>query len=202
MFTGLIEEVGTITDITSKGDGALVRVAAATVVEDIRHGDSISVNGVCLTAVEWGADYFVAEVMKETLDHSTAGQWANRVPANLERAAQVGDRLGGHIVQGHVDSTAEVLSVTPGERWSVVRFSLTPKIAPLVAHKGSLTLEGVSLTVSAIGMDWAEVSLIPETLSATTLGTLKPGDRMNVETDMIARHILRLREFEPAGASG
>ena len=201
MFTGLIEEVGTITDITPKGNGALVRVAAATVVEDIHHGDSISVNGVCLTAVEWGADYFVAEVMKETLDHSTAGQWAKGVPANLERAAQVGDRLGGHIVQGHVDSTAEVLSVTPGERWSVVRFSLTPEIAPLVAHKGSLTLEGVSLTVSAIGMDWAEVSLIPETLSATTLGTLKPGDRMNVETDMIARHILRLREFEPAGAN-
>ena len=202
MFTGLIEEVGTITDITPKGDGALVRVAASTVVEDIHHGDSISVNGVCLTAVEWGADYFVAEVMKETLDHSTAGHWAEGVPANLERAAQVGDRLGGHIVQGHVDATAKVLSVTPGERWSVVRFSLTPEIAPLVAHKGSLTLEGVSLTVSAVGMDWAEVSLIPETLSATTLGTTKPGDQMNVETDMIARHILRLREFEVAGAGG
>ena len=201
MFTGLIEEVGTITEITSKGDGALVRVAATTVVEDIRHGDSISVNGVCLTAVESGSDHFVAEVMKETLDHSTAGQWVEGVPTNLERAAQVGDRLGGHIVQGHVDATAEVLSVTPGERWSVVRFSLAPEIAPLVAHKGSLTLEGVSLTVSAIGMDWAEVSLIPETLSATTLGSLKPGDRMNVETDMIARHILRLREFEPRGAT-
>ena len=202
MFTGLIEEVGTITAITPKGDGALVTVAATTVVADIHHGDSISVNGVCLTAVEFGPDYFVAEVMKETLDHSTAGQWAAGVAANLERAAQVGDRLGGHIVQGHVDATVEVLSVTPGERWSVVRFSLTPEIAPLVAHKGSLTLEGVSLTVSALGMDWAEVSLIPETLSATTLGALTPGDRMNVETDMIARHIVRFREFEPAGASG
>lgn len=202
MFTGLIEEVGTIAAIAPQGEGALVTVAASTVVEDIHHGDSISVNGVCLTAVEFGPDYFVAEVMKETLDHSTAGQWAAGVAANLERAAQVGDRLGGHIVQGHVDATVEVLSVTPGERWSVVRFSLTPEIAPLVAHKGSLTLEGVSLTVSALGMDWAEVSLIPETLSATTLGALTPGDRMNVETDMIARHILRLREFEPAGASG
>ncbi len=202
MFTGLIEEVGTITAVTPQGEGALVKVAASTVVEDIHHGDSISVNGVCLTAVESGNDYFVAEVMKETLDHSTAGQWAEGIPANLERAAQVGDRLGGHIVQGHVDATAEVLAVTPGERWSVVRFSLTPEIAPLVAHKGSLTLEGVSLTVSSIGVDWAEVSLIPETLSATTLGNLKPGDRMNVETDMIARHVLRLREFEPAGGNG
>ena len=201
MFTGLIEEIGTITSINPQGEGALVTVAATTVVEDIHHGDSISVNGVCLTAVESGSDYFVAEVMKETLDHSTAGHWSAGVSANLERAAQVGDRLGGHIVQGHVDATVEVLTVTPGKRWSVVRFTLTPEIAPLVAHKGSLTLEGVSLTVSAIGKDWAEVSLIPETLSATTLGSLQPGDRMNVETDMIARHILRLREFEPAGAT-
>ena len=199
MFTGLIEEVGTITSIAASGDGALVTVAASLVVEDIKHGDSIAVNGVCLTAVELGADFFVAEVMKETLQHSTAGVWTKGTPANLERAARVGDRLGGHIVQGHVDATAVVHAVTPGERWSVVRFSLSPAIAPLVAHKGSLTLEGVSLTVSAIGTDWAEVSLIPETLAATTLGTKKPGDVLNVETDMIARHVLRLREFEPEG---
>ncbi|MEZ7976851.1 MAG: riboflavin synthase, partial [Pontimonas sp.] len=126
MFTGLIEEMGTITALDPSGEGALVTVAASLVVEDVSHGDSISVNGVCLTVTESTASHFVAEVMKETLQHSTASAWVSGTGVNLERAARVGDRLGGHIVQGHVDAEATILSVTPGERWSVIRFSLAP----------------------------------------------------------------------------
>jgi riboflavin synthase len=201
MFTGLIEEVGTITRVAASGDGALVTIGSTVVVEDISHGDSIAVSGVCLTVVDLGEHFFVAEVMKETLNHSVAATWGEGTAVNLERATKVGDRLGGHLVQGHVDSTTTVLAVTPGERWSVVRVSLAPESAPLVAHKGSLTLDGVSLTVSAVGREWAEVSLIPETLSATTLGTKQPGDAMNLETDMIARHILRFQEFAAVGGT-
>ena len=120
---------------------------------------------------------------------------------NLERAAKLGDRLGGHIVQGHVDATSSVLAVTPGDQWRVVRVSLTPDIAPLVAHKGSITIDGVSLTVSAVGRDWAEVSLIPETLAATTLGGLVVGDTVNIETDVLARQVMRLREFMNEGGA-
>jgi riboflavin synthase len=133
--------------------------------------------------------------MKETLNQSAAAQWAPGVPVNLERAARVGDRLGGHIVQGHVDATARVLDVRPGDQWQVMKASLSPEIAPLVAHKGSITIDGVSLTVSAVGKDWAEVSLIPETLSATTLGRAAVGDVVNIETDILARQVLRLKEF-------
>jgi riboflavin synthase len=139
--------------------------------------------------------------MKETLLHSAASSWAPGKSVNLERAARVGDRLGGHIVQGHVDAIATVLAVKPGDQWRVIRVSLRDDIAPLVAHKGSITLDGVSLTVSAVGKDWAEVSLIPETLSATTLGQASVGDTMNVETDVLARHVLRLREFALDGGT-
>jgi riboflavin synthase len=195
MFTGLIEEIGTITAITDKGDGAEVSVAASLVLGDVSLGDSISVSGVCLTVTHFDTEHFVADVMRETLNQSAAVKWAPGVPVNLERAARVGDRLGGHIVQGHVDATAQVLEVRPGEQWQVVKVSLAPEIAPLVAHKGSITIDGVSLTVSAVGKDWAEVSLIPETLTATTLGRAAEGDVVNIETDILARQVLRLREF-------
>lgn len=195
MFTGLIEEIGTITAIEKSGDGALVTIAAHTVLEDVSHGDSISVSGVCLTATSFDSTHFVAVVMQETLNHSTAALWAPGMAVNLERAAQLGDRLGGHIVQGHVDAVGEVLSITPGDKWSVVRVSLTPDIAPLVAYKGSVCIDGVSLTVSAVGKDWAEVSLIPETLAATTLGQATVGSSVNIETDVLARQVMRLREF-------
>ncbi|MGA1446142.1 MAG: riboflavin synthase [Pontimonas sp.] len=201
MFTGLIEEMGSITSITESGDGAVVEIAASTVLEDVAHGDSIAISGVCLTVIDHTATSFRADVMKETLLHSAASAWKPGVRVNLERAAKVGDRLGGHIVQGHVDATAEVLEVRPGDQWQVIRFSLRHDIAPLVAHKGSITLDGVSLTISDLGTDWAEVSLIPETLSATTLGEVKVGDLMNVETDVLARHVLRLREFASEGAA-
>ena len=201
MFTGLIEEIGSITSITDSGDGAVVEISAHTVLEDVSHGDSIAISGVCLTVIDSTPSSFRADVMKETLLHSAAGSWKPGTKINLERAAQVGDRLGGHIVQGHVDATASVLEVKPGDQWSVIRISLRDDIAPLVAHKGSITVDGVSLTVSAVGRDWAEVSLIPETLAATTLGEAAVGDVVNVETDVLARHVLRLREFVTDGVS-
>ena len=201
MFTGLIEEIGSITSITDSGDGAVVEIFAHTVLEDVSHGDSIAINGVCLTVIDSTSSSFRADVMKETLLHSAAGSWKPGTKINLERAARVGDRLGGHIVQGHVDATASVLEVKPGDQWSVIRISLREDIAPLVAHKGSITVDGVSLTVSAVGRDWAEVSLIPETLAATTLGEATVGDVVNVETDVLARHVLRLREFVTDGVS-
>jgi len=201
MFTGLIEEIGSITSITDSGDGAVVEISAHTVLEDVSHGDSIALSGVCLTVIDSTLSSFRADVMKETLLHSAAGSWKPGTKINLERAARVGDRLGGHIVQGHVDATAEVLEVKPGDQWSVLRIKLREDIAPLVAHKGSITVDGVSLTVSAVGRDWAEVSLIPETLAATTLGEATVGDVVNVETDVLARHVLRLREFVTDGVS-
>ncbi len=201
MFTGLIEEIGSITSLADSGDGAIVEIAAHTVLEDVSHGDSIAISGVCLTVIDHTSSSFRADVMKETLLHSAASAWKPGTRVNLERAARVGDRLGGHIVQGHVDAIAEVLEVRPGDQWRVIRFSLRDDIAPMVAHKGSITLDGVSLTVSAVGRDWAEVSLIPETLVATTLGEAEVGNLMNVETDVLARHVLRLREFAMDGAS-
>jgi riboflavin synthase len=192
MFTGLVEEKAEIIALEPSGDGKKITVRAGLVLEDTRHGDSISLSGVCVTAVDLSDGLFTAEVMAETLRHSTAGGWQPGTVVNAERAAALGDRLGGHIVQGHVDAVEEVLAVSPGERWQVVRISLGPEISPLVVHKGSLTIDGVSLTVSAIGDDWCEVSLIPETLAATTLGTVTVGDPVNVETDMVARHVQRL----------
>jgi riboflavin synthase len=195
MFTGLIEEIGSITAITDKGDGAEVSVSASLVLEDVSLGDSISVSGVCLTVTRCDDKHFVADMMRETLNQSAATNWSPGTPVNLERAARVGDRLGGHIVQGHVDAIGRILEVTPGDQWQVVRVVLRADIAPLVAHKGSITIDGVSLTVSAVGTDWAEVSLIPETLSATTLGRASVGDVVNIETDILARQVLRLKEF-------
>ena len=201
MFTGLIEEIGTITSLTDSGDGAVVEIAAHTVLDDVSHGDSIAISGVCLTVIDHTDSHFRADVMKETLLHSAANFWKPGMKVNLERAARVGDRLGGHIVQGHVDAVATILEVRPGDQWRVLRFSLTEDIAPLVAHKGSITLDGVSLTISAIGRDWAEVSLIPETLAATTLGEAEVETQLNVETDILARQVLRLQEFSMDGAA-
>lgn len=195
MFTGLIEEIGAISSITDKGDGAEVVVTASAVLSDVSLGDSISVSGVCLTVTRATASEFAADVMRETLNHSAAREWTAGTPVNLERAARAGDRLGGHIVQGHVDGIGTVLDVRPGDQWQVVRVSLTPEVAPLVAHKGSIAIDGISLTVSAVGMDWAEVSLIPETLSSTTLGSTTVNTVVNIETDILARQVLRLKEF-------
>jgi riboflavin synthase len=201
MFTGIIEERGTVTAVVQSSDALRLTVRGPLSVSDARHGDSISVSGVCLTVVDQSQDSFTADVMAQTLTMSTIGSLAVGSEVNLERAALVGDRLGGHIVQGHIDGTATVLSVSPGDAWSVLRFRLADALARLVVDKGSIAVSGVSLTVSAVGRDdegeWFEVSLIPETLSATTLGTLVPGDRVNIETDILARHVERLLSFGP-----
>ena len=200
MFTGIIEELGQVTAWERGTDAARLTVRAPIAVSDAKHGDSISVSGVCLTVVEQGPDWFTADVMAESIAMSWFGALSEGRRVNIERAAQVGDRLGGHIVQGHIDGTAALLSVEEGSAWRVLRFALSPDIAPLVARKGSIAVDGVSLTVSAVGRDWFEVSLIPETLTATTLGALAVGDRVNIETDILARHVARMAEFEGATA--
>ncbi|HAM26885.1 MAG TPA: riboflavin synthase [Microbacteriaceae bacterium] len=197
MFTGIIEELGRIERIDRTTDAARFTVRAPLVVADAGHGDSISVSGVCLTVVDRTPDTFTADVMAQTLAMSTLDAATVGTPVNLERAALVGGRLGGHIVQGHIDGTSTVLSVTPGEAWSVLRFSLSPELAPLVTNKGSIAIDGVSLTVSNISPasepeQWFEVSLIPETLTATTLGRSTVGDHVNIETDILARHVERM----------
>lgn len=196
MFTGIIEEIGRIERIELTDDAARFTVRGPIAVSDARHGDSISVSGVCLTVVEQGDDWFTADVMRQTLVTSTLGDVAEGRTVNLERAAKIGDRIGGHIVQGHIDGTSELLSVVPGEAWRVLRFSLDREHAPLVVDKGSITVDGTSLTVSAVGDDWFEVSLIPETLTATTLGERVVGDRVNIETDILARQVQRMLRFE------
>jgi len=206
MFTGIVEEIGEVTAVTASGDGVRVTVRAPKAVTDAAHGDSIAVSGVCLTVVDQGEDWFTADVMRQTLDMSTlAGVDAGR-PVNIERATAAHGRLGGHIVQGHIDGTAEVLEVRPGEQWSVVRIALPASLAPLVVDKGSIAVDGVSLTVSAVAdaaadPAWFEVSLIPETLAATTLGDRAPRDRVNLETDILARHVQRLLAFTPTASA-
>lgn len=208
MFTGIIEELGTVTAVEQQGDSVALTVHGPVVVQDARHGDSIATSGVCLTVVEQTAETFTAFVMKQTLDMSAHGALLVGDRLNLERAASVGDRLGGHIVQGHIDGTATVLETADGDGWRRVRFSLAPALSPLVVDKGSIALDGVSLTVSAVSPEdtapdaaWFEVSLIPETLEATTLGLRVPGDRVNVETDVLARHVRRMLRLDAAAQS-
>lgn len=195
MFTGIIEELGEVVAWDRTGDAARLTVRAPLAVSDASHGDSISVSGVCLTVVDQGPDWFTADVMAETIAMSTLADVAPGQSVNIERAARVDSRLGGHIVQGHIDGTAAVLGLKRGSAWRVLRFSLAPDVAALVARKGSIAVDGVSLTVSDVGDDWFEVSLIPETLDMTTLGTKAVGDSVNLETDILARHVARLVQF-------
>ncbi len=204
MFTGLIEELGSVVELAEANGAARLRIHAPIAATDAAHGDSISVNGVCLTVVEQGPDWFVADVMAETLRASVIGTITAGDAVNLERAALASSRLGGHIVQGHVDGSATLLSREEGSAWRVLRFTLPADLAPLVANKGSITVSGVSLTVSAVSDaseadQWFEVSLIPETLAATTLGTLEVGQPVNLETDIVARHVERLLSFTKEG---
>ena len=212
MFTGLIEEIGEITAIEPVGDSLRLTVRGPKVTSDAAHGDSIQVSGVCLTVIgisnnEAGdAESFTADVMEQSIKMSTLGSLKVGDRVNLERAARVDSRLGGHIVQGHVDGTAELISAKQHDNWRTLRFSLTPELAPYLVDKGSVTLAGVSLTVSNIASEkdpqaWFEVSLIPETLTATVLGALEPGDRVNLETDILARHVARMLRFGIGNAS-
>ena len=207
MFTGLIEERGTITAIEQLPDAVRLTVSGNTALQGAQQGDSIAVSGVCLTVVEHDATSFTADVMEQTLAMTTMRNASVGLPVNLERAAELGSRLGGHIVQGHVDGTAEVLSISPSEDWTVVRFGLSRELAPLLVDKGSITVDGVSLTVSNISApsessQWFEVSLIPETLAVTTLGLRSVGDAVNLETDIIARQVARMLAFLPQQNAG
>ena len=192
MFTGIIEEKGEVLAWTPSADAAQITIKAPIAVSDAKHGDSISVSGVCLTVIDQGDDWFTADVMAESIAMSTLSGVRTGDLVNLERAAKIGDRIGGHLVQGHIDGTSEILSSTDGSAWRVLRFTLHRDLAPLVARKGSIAIDGISLTVSAVGDDWFEVSLIPETLEATTLGAKGAGDQVNIETDILARQVQRM----------
>ncbi len=208
MFTGIIEEIGEVVGLRGSGGAAVLRVRARIAAEDIRHGASVAVNGVCLTVVgisepaESGVQLDF-DVMAETLERSVVGSLGQGDPVNLERAARVDGRLDGHIVQGHVDGTGVLLSRTPGTGWEAVRFGLPPELARYVAEKGSIAVDGVSLTVTAVGDDWFEVGLIPETLRATVLGQKAPGVQVNLEVDVLAKYAERLLGWAvPAGSKG
>ncbi|NUP48174.1 MAG: riboflavin synthase [Catenulispora sp.] len=199
MFTGIVEELGRVValEVMAEGDSARLRVAGPLVTADAAHGSSIAVNGVCLTVVESGsqaaeAGEFTADVMAETLAKSNLGELEPGDPVNLERPMQLGARLGGHLVQGHVDGVGTVLSRTPGEHWEVVRMSLPPNLARYVVDKGSITVDGISLTVVEADADSFSVSLIPTTLDLTTLGRKQPGATVNLEVDVIAKYTERL----------
>ena len=198
MFTGLVEEKGSITAVEDLGDSVRLMIRGPVVTSDAGHGDSISVNGCCLTVMSQDGDTFGADVMKESLDKTSLGDLVIGDEVNLERATQAGARLGGHIVQGHVDGTGRVLDRTPSEHWEVVRIAVPQELARYLVDKGSVTVDGTSLTVVQVvdavaGEDaWFSVSLIPTTLADTTLGTKAPGDRVNLEVDILAKYVERL----------
>ncbi|HKC28415.1 MAG TPA: riboflavin synthase [Jatrophihabitans sp.] len=197
MFTGIIEEVGQVADVRHRGDAAVLAVRATRIADDLRHGASIAINGVCLTVIGWqqGSPASIEfDVMGETLKRSVIGTLAPGDRVNLERAVRADARLDGHVVQGHVDGTGVVVSRTPGDEWELVRFGLPAQLARFVAEKGSIAVDGVSLTVTGVGSDWFEVGLIPETLRATTLGDKTPGDPVNLEVDVLAKYVARLLE--------
>lgn len=203
MFTGLVEQVGTVAELVRLADeAAQLKVAGELVVVDAQAGDSIAVNGVCLTVVDWDSSGFTVDVMRETLDRSNLGTLTVGSPVNLERALTVGDRIGGHLVSGHVDAVAQLASREASENWEVFQFSLPEALAPLVSEKGSITVNGVSLTVvgvSEIGAatPWFSVSLIPTTIIKTNLGLLTVGESVNLEVDVLARYVARLNEAQP-----
>jgi riboflavin synthase len=194
MFTGIVQELGEVTVIERHGDAARLTIRGATL--DTGLGDSIAVNGVCLTVTEILDGTFTADVMGETLNRSGLGALSPGDPVNLECPVRLADRLGGHLVQGHVDAAATVISRTPAEHWDQVRISLPDSIARYVAEKGSIAVDGISLTVSALSSTWFEVCLIPETLKRTTLGTRQPGEVVNLEVDVIAKYVERLLKRE------
>ncbi len=198
MFTGIVEELGEVTDLTDLGDSVRLKVRGPTVVDGVRHGDSIAVNGVCLTVVEADGETFTADVMRETLDRSSLGALRAGAPVNLERPMRLDGRLGGHLVQGHVDGTGVIEERQPSPNWEVVRISLPSDLERYVVHKGSITVDGVSLTVAAVVPGSFSVSLIPTTLALTTLGRKQVGDPVNLEVDVVAKYVERLLAPAPA----
>jgi riboflavin synthase len=194
MFTGIVEELGTISEVKDLGDSIRLQVSGELVRSDLAQGESVSVNGACLTAAELTADGFVADVMLETLNRTSLRGIAVGDKVNLERAMSGAGRFGGHVVQGHVDGVAEIISREPSANWEVVKVRIPSELSKYVVHKGSITFDGVSLTVNDITGDVVSLSLIPETLRLTTLGQKRVGAKLNVEADILAKHIEKLIE--------
>ncbi len=194
MFTGIIEELGRVAKIETHPDALRITIEGDVVTSDLKRGDSISVCGTCLTAVEITENSFTADVMQETLTLTSLNGIKVGDPVNLERAMTAATRFGGHVVQGHVDGLGEIISRTPSDNWEWVRVQVPAELMKYVVLKGSITIDGVSLTVNELGDDWVGLSLIPETLKLTTLGSKQPGDKVNVEADVMAKHIERLLE--------
>lgn len=192
MFTGIVEELGEVVAIENLGDASRFRLRGPLVTEDAKHGDSIAVNGVCLTVVDTADGEFTADVMAETLNRSSLGALTAGSRVNLERPMALGGRLGGHLVQGHVDGTGTIVERTPGEHWEIVKIALPAALARYVVEKGSITVDGVSLTVVDAADDHFTISLIPTTLALTTLGIKKAGDPVNLEVDVLAKYVERL----------
>jgi riboflavin synthase len=198
MFTGIIEELGRVRSIVSLGENARIVIEAHTVTEGTNHGDSIAVNGVCLTALDITPDSFAADVSKETLQRSTLGRLKPDSPVNLERAVTPTTRLGGHIVQGHVDATGKFLeAIDHGGSWTV-RIAYPREIAPYLVFKGSVSVEGISLTIAALADDHFDIAVIPKTWEVTNFSQLRPGDEVNLEADVIAKYVERILDFRRA----
>jgi riboflavin synthase len=198
VFTGIVEELGSVVAVEGRGDSVRLRVRGPLVTQDAVHGASIAVNGVCLTVVEHGDGEFAADVMRETLVRSSLGALVPGSAVNLERPVTLAARLGGHLVQGHVDGTGTILERVPGEHWEVVRVSLPEGLGRYVVEKGSITVDGISLTVVEAGHDSFTVSLIPTTLELTTLGAKKVGDPVNLEVDVVAKYVERMLAWRDA----
>jgi riboflavin synthase len=194
VFTGIVEELGSVVAVKELGDAARIEVRGPLVVGDARQGDSIAVNGVCLTVLDVVGEGFTADVMKETLDRSSLGVLRPGDPVNLERAATLGTRLGGHLVQGHVDGLGTLLSREASKQWEVLTIGLPERLSRYLVEKGSITVDGVSLTVVSVAAEQFTVSLIPTTLRFTTLGAKRPGDPVNLEVDVLAKYVERLLE--------
>jgi riboflavin synthase len=195
MFTGIIEELGRVRRIEQRGENAYIVIDARIVTQGTNHGDSIAVNGVCLTALDIHDDSFAADVSRETLHRSTLGNLRPGTPVNLERSVTPETRLGGHLVQGHVDTRGQFVSVEDhGESWTV-RIAFPPEIARYLVFKGSVAVEGISLTIANLADDYFEVAIIPKTWEVTNLSQLKPGDNVNLEVDVISKYVERLLAF-------
>lgn len=195
MFTGIVEELGTVVSVEELGDAVRLRLRGPLVVSDAVHGASIAVNGVCLTVVDHDDSEFSADVMLETLNRSSLGALVPGSPVNLERPVTLQARLGGHLVQGHVDGTGTILERVPGEHWEIVRIALPDDLGRYVVEKGSITVDGVSLTVVEADRDRFSVSLIPTTLELTTLGRKTVGDTVNLEVDVVAKYVERMLQW-------
>ena len=192
MFTGIIEELGRVRSVEMTGENARIVIEAHTIIEDTKHGDSIAVNGVCLTALDIKPDSFAADVSRETLDRTTLGRLEPGAPVNLERAVTPATRLGGHIVQGHVDARGEFVSaIDHGGSWTV-RIKYPLEIARYLVFKGSVAVEGISLTIANLADDYFEIAIIPKTWEVTSFSQLRPGDAVNLEVDVIAKYVERI----------